>query len=166
MKKQDIMLVAGAVLVIVIALIAFSGSTKESSEKPDLPVVLSGEETGLIKIDYSTYEEKIANNETFIVIIERTGCSFCEKYMPIVEESVGELNIPVYYIDTDDLSSDEFTKLSSSNSYLKKNQWGTPTTLLLYGNVVLDSIGGYVEKDSFLEFINNDIVLDATDTQE
>ena len=81
------------------------------------------------------------------------------QYMPIIEEVAKEKNIPLYYIDTDALTSDEMNKLSTTNSYLKKNKWGTPTTLFMLGNRVLESIGGYVEKDSVLSFLDGKVVM-------
>ena len=86
--------------------------------------------------------------------------------MPLVEETAKELAIPVYYINTDNLSQDEFTSLNNSNSYLKRNQWGTPTTLLLSGNKVIDSISGYVEKEKFIEFINKNVITSQNDSNE
>ena len=79
--------------------------------------------------------------------------------MPIVEGVANEKKIPIYYIDTDTLTSDEFNELSTTNSYLKRNEWGTPTTLFMLGDRVLDSIGGYVEKDSVLSFLDGRVVM-------
>lgn len=161
MKKKDIILIVGVVLIVIVAIFAMEGT---KAQKIELPIALSGEDVGMTKIDYSTYESKIENNENFIIIIERTGCSYCEMYMPIVEEASSELAIPVYYIDTSELSSDEFNQLSNSNTYLKRNQWGTPTTLLMSGSAVLDSIGGYVEKEEFVDFIEENIIIEENNT--
>lgn len=157
MKKKDIALIAGVVLMVVVTFFAMQNT---SAQKIELPLALSGEEKVLTKIDYSSYVEKINNNDNFIIIIERTGCGYCEMYMPIVEEATKELAIPVYYIDTADLTSDELTDLGVSNSYLKRNQWGTPTTLLMSGSSVVDSISGYVEKEEFVKFINENIIIE------
>jgi predicted bacteriocin transport accessory protein len=102
----------------------------------------------------------VDNGDAFVVVIERTGCSYCTMYMPIVEEVAKENKIPLYYIDIAELTSEEMEKLESGNSYLKKNsQWGTPTTLFMLGDRVLNSIGGYVEKDSVLAFLKDKVVM-------
>jgi len=163
MKKKDILLILGVVLIVIIAIFAIGGTEAKIIE---LPVALSGDEVGSIKIDYSTYESKINNNENFIIVIERTGCSYCEMYMPVIEEASNELSIPVYYIDTADLSSEEFTSLSNSNTYLKREKWGTPTTLLMSGSTVLADIGGYVEKESFVSFVKNNVILEENEVAE
>lgn len=152
MKKQDIILVAGVVVILVISFLVMNTT---NANKVELPLVLTGEETTLTKIDYSTYEEKIKNGDNFIIVIERTGCSYCEMYMPVLEEVAPVYSIPIYYIDTADLTEDEYNALEESNSYLKRNQWGTPTTLLMSGSTVVDSLSGYVEKDRFVEEIIN-----------
>lgn len=158
MKKQDIILVAGVVVIIIIAILVMNTM---NTPKVELPLVLTGEETALTKIDYSTYEQKKENGDNFIIVIERTGCSYCEMYMPVLEQVAPEYSIPIYYIDTADLTEDEYNALEESNTYLKRNKWGTPTTLLMSGSTVVDSLSGYVEKDTFVkEIIDGNIAIE------
>ena len=156
MKKSDFILIGVVLLIIVVAMFSSKGTIAE--EEVDYPLTLSGE-AGLHQLTYSQYEEKVENGDAFIVIIERAGCSYCVQYMPIVEDVANEKKIPIYYIDTDTLSSDEFNELSTTNNYLKRNDWGTPTTLFMLGERVLDSIGGYVDKDTVLSFIDGKVVV-------
>ena len=156
MKKSDFILIGVVILIIVAAMFSSKGTIAE--EEVDYPLTLAGE-AGLHQITYNQYEEKVDNGEAFIVIIERAGCSYCVQYMPIVEDVANEKKIPIYYIDTDTLSSEEYTELSTTNNYLKRNDWGTPTTLFMLGDRVLDSIGGYVEKDAVLSFIDGKVVV-------
>ena len=112
------------------------------------------------KISYDQYSEFVDNGDAFIVVIERTGCSFCTMFMPIVEEVANDKKIPLYYIDIAELSQEDMNKLDSTNDYLRKNSdWGTPTTLFMLGDRVLDAIGGYVEKDDVLSFIDGRVVV-------
>ena len=156
MKKSDFILIGVVILIIVAAMFSSKGTIAE--EEVDYPLTLAGE-AGLHQITYNEYEEKVENGDAFIVIIERAGCGYCVQYMPIVEDVANEKKIPIYYIDTDTLSSDEYTELSTTNNYLKRNDWGTPTTLFMLGDRVLDSIGGYVEKDAVLSFIDGKVVV-------
>jgi len=157
MKKKDIFLIVGAVLMLVIAFFVV-GETNANPEV-EVPLVLSDEEVGLIEMDYDTYASKLSKGENFIVVIERTGCSFCEDYLPVLETVTNELGIPVYDIDIAELSEDEYDLLSKSNSYLKRENWGTPTTLLMSGEVVVDSISGYVDEVEFTDFVEKNIIL-------
>ena len=156
MKKSDFILIGVVLLLIVVGLFSSKGTIVE--EEVNYPLTLVGD-AGLHQITYNEYEEKVENEDAFIVIIERAGCGYCVQYMPIVEEVANEKKIPIYYIDTDTLSQEEYTELSTTNNYLKRNDWGTPTTLFMLGSRVLDSIGGYVEKESVLSFIDCKVVV-------
>lgn len=156
MKKTDFILIGVVLVIAVLAILSSKGTLKE--EEIEFPLELAGE-VGLNEITYSDYEKMVNNGDAFIVVIERTGCSYCQMYMPIMEELANEKKIAVTYINTDNLSDEEFQKLSNTNKYLKKNQWGTPTTLFMLGNRIVDSIGGYVEKDKIEEFIADRVVI-------
>ena len=156
MKKTDFILIGGVLLLIVLALFSTSGNVV--LEDVEYPLTLAGD-VGLHQITYSQYNEFVDNDDAFILIIERAGCGYCQMYMPIIEEVANEKKIPIYYIDTDTLTSEEFNSLNKSNAYLKRNNWGTPTTLFMLGDRVLDSIGEYVGKDAFLKFIDGKVVV-------
>lgn len=156
MKKSDFILIGVVVLIVVIALFSSKGNVE--LEEVNYPLTLVGE-AGLQQITYDQYETMLNGDDPFIVIIERASCGYCTMYMPIVEEVADEKEIPIYYIDTDTLTSDEFSELNNSNSYLKRNSWGTPTTLFMLGDRVLDYIDSYVEKDSFLSFLDGKVVM-------
>jgi len=156
MKKSDFILIGVVVLIIGFALITSKGN--EKLEDVNYPLTLTGE-VGLHKISYTQYETMLNDGDAFILVIERTGCGWCTQYMPIVEDVAKEKKIPIYYIDIAELSSDEANKFNTSNNYLKKNQWGTPTTLMMLGSRVLDSIGSYVEKENVLSFLDGKIVM-------
>lgn len=157
MKKSDFILIGVVVLIIVASL--FSSKGNMEYEEVEYPLTLAGE-TGLHQMTYDQYEEMVDNGDAFIVVLERAGCGYCIQYMPIIEEVAKEKKIPLYYIDTDTLSSEELNLLSTTNNYLKRNSdWGTPTTLFMLGERVLDTIGGFVEKDSVLSFIDGKVVM-------
>ena len=155
MKKTDFILI-GLVLVIIVVGVLSTRGMKEEKEI-QYPLTLAGK-VGSNEITYDEYEEMVKNDDAFIVIIERTGCSYCQMYMPIVEEVAKEKKVAINYINTDNLTSDEYTNLTTTNKYLKKNQWGTPTTLFMVGDRIIDSISGYVEKDKFEDFLKDRVV--------
>lgn len=156
MKKSDLILVGLVLVIVVVAM--FSSKGTQSLDGVEYPLTLTGE-VGLHQITYNEYEDFVDNEEPFIVVIERAGCGYCIQYMPIVEEVAKEKKIPLYYIDTDTLTQDEFNELSTTNNYLKRNNWGTPTTLFMLGDRVLESIPGYVDKENLLSFLDGKIVM-------
>ena len=154
-KQKDIILVLLVLVLLVVGLILTSN--KKEKFDIELPIALSGE-AGFTEITYSQYEEKVNNEEAFVVIIVRDGCGYCEMYEPIVSEVANEYKLPIYFINLTNLSEDEVNLLSTTNSYLKRNDWGTPTTLFMYGSHIVDSISGYVEKDAFVDFVKENFV--------
>ncbi len=156
MKKSDFILIGLVLVIIVVAIFSTRGTKAE--EDIEYPLTLTGE-VGLNQITYSDYKKMVEDGDAFVVVIERAGCGYCQMYMPILEEYVKEKQIAVTYIDTDTLTENEFNELSNTNKYLKKNNWGTPTTLFMLGDRVIDVIGGYVEKDSIDSFFKDRVVM-------
>lgn len=152
--QRDLVLVLLVAVVLVIALVLTGGKKLDI----ELPIALEGE-PGFTEITYSEYAEKLDMEAPFVVVIKRDGCGYCDMYEPIVTEVAGEYNLPIYYINMSNLTSEEQSALASSNSYLRKNQWGTPTTLFMYGKTVVDSIGGYVEKEALVEFVKENFII-------
>ena len=157
MKKSDFILIGVVLLIVVLCL--FTSKGNEELEEVNYPITLNGE-VGLHQLTYSEYEDKVDGGEAFIVVIEREGCMYCTMYMPVVEEVAKEKKIPLYYIDLADLSSSELSDLEQNNKYLKRNSdWGTPTTLFMLGDRVLDALGGYTEKSGVLSFLDGKVVM-------
>lgn len=157
MKKSDFILIGVVVLILILSL--FSTKGNEKLEEVDYPLTLNGE-AGLHQLTYNEYKEKVSNGDAFIVVIERDGCSYCTMYMPVLEEISKDKKIPLYYIDIADLTSSDLNKLETTNKYLKKNpKWGTPTTIFMLGDRVLDALGGYTDKDGVLSFLDGKVVM-------
>ena len=155
-KQKDIILIALVVVLLIVA--AIVTGNKDSKVDIELPVALEGD-AGFNEITYSNYLEKIDSNEPFLVVIVKDGCGYCEMYEPILKEVADEYNLPINYINLTNLSEEEYNDLAQSNAYWKKNQWGTPTTLFMLGDSVIDSIGGYVDKDKFVDFVKENFVV-------
>lgn len=153
-KKSDLLLIGGVILVILISLLAFSGN----KDKIETPVTLEGE-AGVQDITYVEYEEKIESGKPFIVMIVNDGCSYCEMFVPVMTEVSNEYSIPVYSLNLANITNDEYNLLINSNSYLKREQWGTPTTLLLQGKTVIASLAGYTEKEKLVSFLEENVIL-------
>ena len=159
MKKTDIALILGVVIVLVLGCFVMKGTKAKPTYK--LPLTLSGE-AGLHKLTYAEYEEKIEKNESFVFIVERTTCSHCQNFMPVAEAFAKDNNLPMYYIDTDEMEESDWSKLEKSNTFFKKNSgnWGTPTTMVLAGSESIDDISGETDSDSLLKLYKKYFDLD------
>lgn len=157
MKKSDFILIGVVLLILILSL--FSTKGNEKLEEVEYPLTLNGE-VGLHQLTYNEYKDKVDDGEAFIVVIERDGCGYCTMYMPVLEEISKDNKLPLYYIDIADLTKSELSNLEKTNKYLKKNSnWGTPTTLFMLGDRVLDALGGYTDKDGVLSFLEGKVVM-------
>ncbi len=160
MKKSDIALIVGVVLIILIGGFVIKGN--KVSYDVDLPLALAGE-PGLHELSYSEYKEKVDNNESFVLIIERATCSHCVSFMPVAEEFAKTEGLPMYYVDTDTFTKKEWASFEKTNTYLKKNanNWGTPTTLVLSGFVAVDYVVGESDAEELKTLYENSFDLDS-----
>lgn len=154
-KQRDLILILLAAVLLVMALVLTGSKNKLDIE---LPVALEGT-PGFNEVTYTEYEEKLNTEAPFLLIIVNDGCGYCDMYKPIVEEVANEYSLPINYVNLAHLSAEEREAFSTSNSWLKRNQWGTPTTLFMYGNDVVDTIEQYVDKDTFVEFVKENFVI-------
>ena len=152
-KKSDLILIIALIIVVILGFVFMQGKKVEPSY--ELPLTLTGE-AGLHELSYAEYQEKIDNNESFVVIIERATCSHCVNFMPVAEAFAKDNNVPMYYVDTDTFSDEDWEGFEKSNTFLKKNSgnWGTPTTVVLAGNEAVDYIEGETTSDNLLELYN------------
>ena len=87
--------------------------------------ILTGCTKSYVKeISYNEYEELIKNKETFILEVMRTDCSACIKFSPKLKEVANKYKIEVKYINTDNITEEEYEKLEE-----KTGITGTPTVI-------------------------------------
>ena len=80
----------------------------------------------LINITYSEYEEKIKNNQTFILYIKQTTCTHCQSFTPKFEKVLSDYNIKAYVLNLTNMEKEEITKLQSEIDFD-----GTPTVCFI-----------------------------------
>lgn len=152
-KTNDIILIGVLVVVVILGLFFLKGTSVTPGY--ELPLTLTGE-VGLHQLTYQEYKEKVDNDESFVLIIERATCSHCVNFMPVAENFATENNVPMYYVDTDTFTNDEWSEFITSNTYLKKNSnsWGTPTTIVLAGRDSVNYIEGETTTENLKELYN------------
>lgn len=110
-------------------------------------------------IDYKKYSEILKYDDTRIVVVGQTGCQYCIKSKPILNQIISDFGIKIYYLNITDLSSDDKVKFNDSLEYLKNTEWGTPLTLILKKGKVIDSANGLLDYDGYVElFKKNNII--------
>ena len=109
----------------------------------------------LPKVSCKTYHEKIKEQKDNLILIARPTCSFCQKFVPILEEIVSEYNIEVSYLDTDTFSSEENEAFYKSSELFKSNEFGTPTLIVTNDQKIIKYHIGYMEKDDTVDWLKD-----------
>lgn len=110
------------------------------------------EQAGFNKVSIDEYLNLIKSSDKQIILIARPTCGYCEKFTPILKQAIEDMNLTINYVNTDNFSSDDWSKFQNSFDYLASNEWGTPLTLIVQNGEIVDKNNGYVELDAIKEF--------------
>lgn len=110
------------------------------------------EQAGFNKVSIDEYLNLIKSSDKQIILIARPTCGYCEKFTPILKQAMEDMNLTINYVNTDNFSSDDWSKFQNSFDYLAYNEWGTPLTLIVQNGEIVDKNNGYVELDAIKEF--------------
>lgn len=108
-----------------------------------------------VEITMADYTRLLKEKEYFVAVIGRTGCSFCSKYQPVMNEIIKSTNLMMYYVDISKFADEDHTTLIESASYLKETNWGTPTTLVFKKGKFVEAFSGYAEKEEIMKFLKS-----------
>lgn len=107
-----------------------------------------------IEITMEDYQE-LMKEDYFVVVIGKTGCSFCSKYQPVMNKIVEEYDVKMYYVDIAKLTNDDYNTLISTTTYFDENEWGTPLTLVFKNGEYYNAFSGYAEKSTIVNFLES-----------
>lgn len=143
-KKSDILLVAGLLVVVVLGCFFMKGEKLGPG--------------GSYELSYSEYVEKVENGDKFVLVVESATCSHCINYMPVVKRFARSKGVKIYYVDTNTFTSEEWGNFEDTNSFFiekKEEGWGTPTTLFLDGDKAIDHIVGETNTSTLDSYYQN-----------
>lgn len=116
-------------------------------------VIGQDETLALNYIDYEEYSNLISSQEKELIVIAQSGCDGCLQARPILYEIADEYGIEINYLNASMLDQDEVTSFQTSLTYFEENGISTPTMLVVSNNEVVDTLVGNVDKDVYLEFL-------------
>lgn len=171
MKNAIIVILVTISIIIFLCFLTFTTSNKESviKESQSDSIQEESESTGYLFFDeltdYEDVTKKLTNDDVNILVIGKSGCSYCKRYKPLLIDIAENNYIDINYVDVRKLSRNDYStllntfdlpaKCSSSNETQKLNQgFNTPLTLFIKNYESIDCISGYVEKDILLQKIN------------
>ena len=74
------------------------------------------------EISYENFKERLANKEKFAIYIGNDNCTYCNEYMPTLNEFLDEYNVDIFQLDNSKMSDEEYKEFKT---YV--NISGTPT---------------------------------------
>ena len=155
-KKEQIQ----TIIIAVLSLVIIFGGAYFASELKYCQVIEPTEV--LTDIGMSEFNELLKSEDASIIYIARPGCGYCQQQKPIMEEVARDNKLEVHYLNTDNLTETEMYSLFAVDTKLfgkDGSEFGTPTTLVVKSGKIVDSVIGYTEKDSLVNFFTkNDLI--------
>lgn len=118
MKTKIIYSIVAIILILSIAGLVYAGITLNKKK--------TFEDNHLIELSFSELQEKIANKDSFILVITQTDCPHCAEYKPTLKSVLADYDIIAYEIDETKLNAEEFGRLKDI-----ANTSGTPATIFI-----------------------------------
>lgn len=152
-KKEKIQGIIIAILSVIIVLGgAFFASELKYCEVKEEPKVT------LEEIGMNEFTTLLNDKSPSIVYIARPSCGFCQQQEPIVESLVASYELPLFYLNTDNLTDKEMLSLFKVDEKLfgkEGKEFGTPTTIAVKGGKIIDALVGLTQKADFEQFLKN-----------
>lgn len=120
-------------------------ATKEAGEVSD------DERKSPTEISIDNYLEMYDGEGSNLVLISRPTCQYCKIATPIIENLIYEYNIEMGYLNPDNMSDEDTSKLISSDDYFSEG-YGTPLVMVVGDGKITDKIEGLVTRDSYIAF--------------
>lgn len=143
MKKNIIKCAIGAIVIAAIAGIIYAAVTINKEKKEA--------DKHLVEISIGELQEKVNNKDTFILVVTKDGCSYCESYKPVIKDVLEEYDVVAY-----ELNQTKLTTKEDQNAYeeLVPNITGTPTTVFFKNGeeiTVSNRLIGAVKRDKVVD---------------
>lgn len=180
-KKSNVILclVACVLAICLITMISVLNNGTSNSQDTETSNTSSQEQASNNSYDTSAFKtikgSDIASeskDKTIAVMIGRQGCGYCAAYAPILTKLIQDTGITIHYIDllgfldistnpakiVDQASFDAINSLQGAKgvSYTGADALrGTPATLIIKDNKIVDFISGYTEEANIKQALTN-----------
>lgn len=153
-KKEKSQSKIANIIITVLGIIAVIGGVFIISETA---VINASKE--LTNVTYSEFTEFLQGNTKTVVIIGRQGCSWCQKYNPILKKVNGKYDLDIKYLSTDNFTTEEYYNYLTIDTTSADEGIGTPITMIISEGKIIDRIDGYVEQSSLETFLKNNGII-------
>lgn len=98
------------------------------------------------------FYDAFAGSENKLVMIGRDNCSWCKLFKPILDSFVDEYDMDYVYVNTNKLTDSSLKKLLNDIN-VSSDEFGTPLTLVVKNNTVVDKLTGFTDESELFEFL-------------
>lgn len=168
MKKESIIRISVVcVSILLLCIITGFNSFEKASSSDDLSDedllkiatkqaadISDDERSEATKISTDEFLDLYSADEESLVLFVKDSCEYCKLALPIIENIIYENNLDVKEIDLDALSSDDKSRIASTDKYFSEGV-STPTILIVGKNSVVDSIEGLFTREDYVSFLKN-----------
>ena len=78
-----------------------------------------------ILLSYDEYEEKLNKEESFVLLIWRTGCTHCQDFEPKLNKIIQDYDLEIYSINMEGLNDTQYAKIENKTFIT-----GTPSVVV------------------------------------
>lgn len=114
-----------------------------------------------ISIGIDEYLDIIKEDGYHLMFIGRDTCGYCVQFKDSINESLEDYDYNVYYLNIDNLTSEDIEKLYTTDDFFTDNEgnWGTPLTFLYHDGKRIAEINEYVDANKLISFLKENNVI-------
>lgn len=115
-------------------------------------------------VTLDTYKDLFNSDKPEVIVLATSYCKFCLAEHPVLIDVAKETNAKINYVYLDYLfeNQEQYDEFMGSLSWFSENtNWGTPTTLIVKNNEVIDVLNGYREKKDIIDFYKKNGIIEV-----
>lgn len=125
-----------------------------------IPIIIQNNKTAkLIK----EVEDVMNSSDAKVIYMARPTCYYCNLLEPITDSLKEEYNLDYYYINTDELSNSELSKVLKLFNRTT-DTFGTPYLIITKDGKVVAEQNGYADENIIFDFFKNNGIIDENET--
>lgn len=125
-----------------------------------VPIIIQNNKTSkLIK----EIEDVMNSSDAKVIYMARPTCYYCNLLEPITDSLKEEYNLDYYYINTDELSNSELSKVLKLFDRTT-DTFGTPYLIITKDGKVVAEQNGYADEDVIFNFFKTNGIIDEDET--
>ena len=165
MKNNTKWIIIGIAAIVLLVIASAIGSNKQNTppkDSEDVEVIVSNAEKESEKasqedlqdfpeIKMDQYLEYYNGEEGKIVLLARPTCHYCQIAEPIIKKIAQDYNLNIEYLNTDNFSEEDNSKLMNSDEFFKEG-YGTPILLIVGQSKIINKVDGLTDTAHYIKF--------------